>query len=139
MTDQALDRAMMPGELRGAGETLLVVEDDDSLRRLVTRILSRSGYEVLDTASANEALEICALYEGQVDLLITDVNMPEMAGNELARKVATAHPGMRTLFMSGAADDSITQHGFLTPGEGFVQKPFTSRELLEKVEHALLF
>jgi FixJ family two-component response regulator len=64
--------------------------------------------------------------------------MPEMAGNELASKVAEAHPGTRTLFMSGAADDSITRHGFLAPGEGFVQKPFTVEELLNKVGHALL-
>jgi CheY-like chemotaxis protein len=127
------------GSTRGAGETLLVVEDDDSLRRLITRILTRNGYEVLDTASSKEALTICDEHAGSIDLLLTDVNMPEMQGNELARRIAETHPGMRTLFMSGGADDSITRHGFLEPGEGFVQKPFSVEELLQKIGHALLY
>jgi CheY-like chemotaxis protein len=127
------------GSLKGAGETLLVVEDDDSLRRLIARILTRNGYEVLETSSSKEALGICNEHGGSIDLLLTDVNMPEMQGNELARRIAETHPGMRTLFMSGAADDSITRHGFLEPGEGFVQKPFSVEELLQKVGHALLY
>lgn len=138
MTEQATS-AGLRGGLQGAGETLLVVEDDHSLRRLVNRILSRNGYEVLDTASSHDALEICDHHAGSIDLLITDVNMPEMPGNELARRVAEKHPGIRTLFMSGGADESITRHGFLAPGEGFVQKPFTVDDLLDKVGHALLY
>lgn len=138
MTEQATTTAAS-ATLQGAGETLLVVEDDDSLRRLIARILTRNGYEVLETASSNAALGICDEHAGAIDLLITDVNMPEMPGNELARRVSESHPGLRTLFMSGAADDSITRHGFLQPGEGFVQKPFSVEELLSKVEHALLY
>lgn len=127
------------GLVKGAGETLLVVEDDDSLRRLVVRILTRNGYDVVETASAREALAICEMHGGTIDLLVTDVNMPEMAGNELARRVSESHPGIRTLFMSGAADDPITRHGVLEPGEGFVQKPFSVEQLLQKISHALLY
>ena len=116
----------------------MVVEDDDRVRRLLTRVLSGSRYDVIETASANEALEICKSRPGTIDLLITDVNMPEMAGDELARRVTETHPGIRTVFVSGGTDEVISSHGYLCPGEGFVQKPFTADELLDKVNRAIV-
>ena len=124
-------------------ETVLVVEDEDMLRNLVSRILRRKGYQVLEASHGHEAIEVCQHYEGPIDLLVTDVVMPAMSGRELARRLIGNNPSMRVLYMSGYTDDSLVLSGGLDSGgidgEGppFIQKPFTPTELSDEVREAL--
>jgi CheY-like chemotaxis protein len=122
---------------RGGGQTILVVEDEEAVRRLVQRILARSGYEVLVAESGNAALELIAAHEGQVDMLLTDVVMPHMSGKELATRLAEAGYEFPTLFMSGYTDQIITRNGQLSGDEDLILKPFDSGSLLSKITATL--
>jgi len=121
----------------GERETILLVEDEASLRELAARMLKDLGYQVLDASSPKEALELCESYKGNVDLLFTDVVMPLMNGRELSERIREMRPGVRTLFMSGYTSNAIAHHGVLEPGMEFIQKPFSMRELALKVKEAL--
>lgn len=125
-----------PGQTRGS-ETVLFVEDEESLRRLGERLLRAYGYEVLCAADAKEALKIMADRGRPVDLLVTDVVMPGMSGRELARELAGLKLAGRTLYMSGYTDDAIVKHGVLEPGIAFIYKPFTAEGLALKMREAL--
>src|SRR5581483_3380888 len=118
--------------LLGTG-TVLLVEDEDDLRRLGARILRSSGYIVLIAADGQEALKVLKQHANPVDLLITDVVMPGMSGRELARTIAKMNLARRTLFVSGYTDDAIVKHGVLDPGLAFLYKPFAPEALLRKV------
>ncbi len=127
---------------REISETVLVVEDEDMLRNLVSRILRRKGYQVMEASHGHEAIEVCQHYEGPIDLLVTDVVMPAMSGRELARRLIGNNPSMRVLYMSGYTDDSLVLSGGLdsgVDGDGppFIQKPFTPTELADEVREAL--
>ena len=91
----------------GGGETVLVAEDEDGVRHLVDRLLSRNGYKVLVACSGAEGLDIVRSYNGDIHLLITDVIMPNMSGRELAETLTTIHPGLLTMYMSGYPDQVI--------------------------------
>jgi PAS domain S-box-containing protein len=121
----------------GHGETILVVEDEASLRDLTSRILARSGYQVCVVASGSEA--VCRASDpGQpIDLLLTDVVMPEMLGNEVAARVAEIRPGVPALFMSGYAQPILDTHGIPAPHYDILEKPFTEAALLTRVRRAL--
>ena len=121
----------------GERETILLVEDEASLRELAARMLKDLGYQVLEASSPKEALELCESYKGNVDLLFTDVVMPLMNGRELSERIREMRPGVRTLFMSGYTSNAIAHHGVLEPGMEFIQKPFSMRELALKVKEAL--
>ncbi len=121
----------------GERETILLVEDEASLRKLAARMLKDLGYQVLEASSPKEALELCESYKGNVDLLFTDVVMPLMNGRELSERIREMRPGVRTLFMSGYTSNAIAHHGVLEPGMEFIQKPFSMRELALKVKEAL--
>jgi len=119
----------------GGSETILLVEDEASVRHLAQRLLERSGYRVLSAANGNEALRLCTADGEHIDLMITDVVMPQMRGGELARRAALARPGLRVLYMSGYTDDSIDTD--INGSISFLQKPFTLGELLGAVRTAL--
>ena len=123
-----------PAALSSAGtEIILLVEDNEALRKLATRVLEPGGYTVLGAASGEEALRLLQRREGPMHLLLSDVVMPGMSGRHLAEQVTRAHPAMKVLFMSGYTDDTVVRHGVLDAQVPFLKKPFTAAELLRKV------
>jgi PAS domain S-box-containing protein len=118
------------------GETILVAEDEDSLRESISKYLNERGYIVLKAANGQQALELADRHTGPIHLLLTDVIMPKMSGPELVRRLA-CRPGMVALFMSGYTDDAIVNHGVLQAGTAFVQKPFSLSALGRKVREIL--
>ncbi|WP_305788830.1 PAS domain-containing hybrid sensor histidine kinase/response regulator [Symbioplanes lichenis] len=123
--------------LTGNGETLLVVDDETALRDVAGRILSGAGYHVLAADGGPKALELAALHEGAIDLLVSDVVMPGMLGNELAERLVDARPDTRVLFMSGYAQPVLASQGTLDPGVALLEKPFTAEDLLAAVRRRL--
>jgi two-component system, cell cycle sensor histidine kinase and response regulator CckA len=118
-------------------ETILVVEDELAVRELVRKVLERSGYRVIVAATPREALDIVDKTPAAIDLLMSDVVLPQMGGRALAEQLTAKVPTMRTLYMSGYTDDAIVHHGVLDPGTPFLQKPFTARGLTGKVREVL--
>jgi PAS domain S-box-containing protein len=118
-------------------ETILVVEDDDSLRAVISKVLQRYGYNLLAAGNGNEALAVCGSAERPIHLLLTDVVMPRMSGRELAERLAPLHPETRVLYMSGYTDNAIVHHGVLEADLHFIQKPFKIIALLQKVREVL--
>ena len=125
------------GTARGAGETVLVVDDEPAVRVVTKRILQRSGYAVLEAAGGVEALDTLREHPGPVHLLLTDVIMPEMNGREVAQRVRGQRPGIRIVYMSGYSPEAIAHDGLLDEGAAFVRKPFESGLLLQTVRRAL--
>ena len=121
----------------GGTETILLVEDQPEVRAIARTILSRQGYTVLDADGGVAALKIVNAHEGQIDMLLTDVIMPVIGGQELARQVLEMRPGVHVLFASGYTDDVLIQQGVLQPGAEWIQKPFTRESLLQKVRGVL--
>jgi two-component system cell cycle sensor histidine kinase/response regulator CckA len=121
--------------LTGHGATVLVVEDEDALREVTCRILRRGGYTVLAADGGDEALRLVA--ENAVDVLLTDVIMPNMLGKDLADAVRSRWPGTRVLFMSGYAQPVLTTHGTLAADVHLLEKPFTSAELMRALHDEL--
>ncbi len=117
--------------------TILVVEDEAGIRALVRKILRRQGYEVLEAANGQDALALCREHGQRVELLITDVLMPQMGGRELVERLQTQGHDMKVLYVSGYTDDSTVYSGDLPPGTAFLQKPFTLGSLLDKVKEVL--
>jgi two-component system cell cycle sensor histidine kinase/response regulator CckA len=123
--------------VRGGHETILLVEDDERVRKLVHEMLMRSGYTVILASSPEEALNLAVSVTDRVDLLLTDVVMPGMSGRLLAERIADRHPEIRVLYMSGYTDDAIVHHGVLDPGVAFLQKPFTPATFARAIREAL--
>jgi two-component system cell cycle sensor histidine kinase/response regulator CckA len=121
----------------GGSETVLLVEDEQSVRTLVRRILESYGYTVIEASGAAQALEAARRWEGPIHLILTDVVMPEMGGSELAPRVAELRPDVRVIFMSGYTDDAILRQGLIAEGGHFLQKPFTPEVLARKVREVL--
>ena len=122
---------------RGHDETILLVEDEASLRELTRRILTRSGYQVCVAASGGEAVQRASNPAQPIDLLLTDVVMPEMLGNEVAVRVGAIRPGLPALFMSGYAQPILDSHGVPAPRYDILEKPFTEAALLTRVRQAM--
>ena len=123
-------------ERRGT-ETVLVVEDEVTIRKLVRNILEANGYSVLEATSGVEALLICSAHEGPIHLVLTDVVMPQMSGPELALQWAERRPETKIIYMSGYTNNAIGNHGLLDGNLAFIEKPFTPRALEEKVREVL--
>ena len=122
---------------RPGSETVLLVEDEEIVRKLVCEMLETAGYEVLQAADGSEAIALADRHERTIDLLMTDVVMPGLSGQELARRLAERRPTMRVLFTSGYTEDAITNHGVLSPGTSFLEKPFTAAALGQKLRELL--
>ena len=126
-----------PSRHRSSRHTALVVEDEDALREVTRRLLTRQGYTVITAANGAEAITAALSYQGTIDLLITDVIMPQMLGREAAEKIQQTRPDIRVLYMSGYAQPFLASQGRLDPGVTLLDKPFTERELLDKVDAVL--
>jgi PAS domain S-box-containing protein len=126
-----------PETAPGGSETVLIVEDDNPLRKLLQRILQQHGYSVLEAENGEDALRVSEAYAGSVDLLITDVVMPGMGGRETAERLQSIYPSMKVLYTSGYTDNAIVHHGVLATGLNFLQKPFSLEDLARKAREIL--
>jgi DNA-binding NtrC family response regulator len=124
-------------EVRGGVETILLVEDEPSLRELNSEVLREYGYDVLPAHSAAHALEVAARHAAPIGLLLTDVVMPGESGSELARRLLALRPAMKLLYMSGYASDALVQHGVSEATAAFIEKPFAPSALARKVREVL--
>jgi signal transduction histidine kinase len=122
--------------VRGRG-TVLLVEDEETVRRIAERVLTRGGYDVLTAAEGAEAMALSRQHSGTIQVLVTDLVMPRMNGSDLARRLMAERPGIRVLFISGYDRDAARTAGPLEPGTDFIQKPFTPELLLERVGRLL--
>ena len=118
-------------------ETILLVEDEPSILRMTRMMLERNGYSIISAASPSEALEKATQYSGSIDLLMTDVVMPEMNGRNLAVKITEFHPYIKLLFMSGYTAEVIGHQGMLDDGVAYIQKPFSMTDMTKKVRDVL--
>jgi two-component system cell cycle sensor histidine kinase/response regulator CckA len=121
----------------GGSETVLLVEDEESVRQLVRETLEGKGYKVLEAEHGEAALRTASDYHGPIDMLITDVVMPGMSGRELAKQLSASDPGIKVLFLSGYTEDAVVHQGVLEAGTAFLQKPFTLQMLSRKVREVL--
>ena len=124
-------------ESPGGTETLIVCEDDAAVRELTARMLVAAGYHVLVAPDGVHALELAAQHAGPLELLITDVIMPDMNGRQLAEALGGVRPGVRTLFVSGYTSNVIAHHGVLDESVNFLEKPYSRRQLLQKIREVL--
>jgi CheY-like chemotaxis protein len=122
----------------GAG-TILVVDDDEQVRRVARGVLEERGYDVLDAACGDRALEQVARHHRRVDLVLTDVVLGRMSGRELIDRLKRSHPSLKALFMSGHGDDVIQQHGVTLGRDALLRKAFTPLDLARKVREALIW
>lgn len=118
-------------------ETILLVEDDESVRVLTSQILRNQGYQVLEAANGIDALQIAAGYAGEIHVILTDVIMPQMSGKELVARIEAIRPGIKTLFVSGYTNNVIVHHGILDRNICFLQKPFTNEDLARKLREVI--
>jgi CheY-like chemotaxis protein len=118
-------------------ETVLLVEDQAEVRTVTRETLRRHGYTVIEAASGADALGVAREHPGPIQLVLTDVVMPGMSGRQMAAEISVQRPGIRVLYTSGYTDEVIVHHGVLEPGLAFVQKPYTTDGLLQKVREVL--
>ena len=121
----------------GGSETVLVVEDEEAVRSLARRVLTNRGYTVIEAADGREALALVAAPEVSLDLVLTDVVMPELGGQELVSRLVDRHPGVRIVYMSGYTDSDKLLPAVIDPAYSFLQKPFSAESLAAKVREAL--
>ena len=137
-TDAAEPPAGRPAaDPAAVGQTVLVVDDEDGLRAIVGRILTKAGYQVITAGGGQQALALAAAHSGTIDALVTDVVMPITNGRELANALQAARPGLPVLFMSGYAAPLMTEQGLLDPGVTVLGKPFTQEDLLSALRTML--
>jgi two-component system cell cycle sensor histidine kinase/response regulator CckA len=123
--------------LPGGTESLLLVEDEASVRSSARRLLERHGYTVIEARHGAEALRMVEAGDRRIDLVITDLVMPEMGGRELVERLHARHPGLKVLFMSGYSERLVASGGIMPPGTGFVEKPFTVEQLMRRTREVL--
>jgi CheY-like chemotaxis protein len=130
---QPVSPALRPNEGK---ETILLVEDDDGVRRLIGHVLTRRGYRVLEAESGESALRVFDGSQIKIDLVLTDIVMPRMSGSELAEQLLDRRPGLKIVFMSGYTNDVLLRTGSLKPGMSFLQKPLRPDVLASKLREA---
>ena len=122
---------------RGTGETILVVEDEPAMREVTRRILSRSGYQVITAANGREAIQVATNHDGGIDVLVTDIVMPQMLGQEAAERIGALQPGVKVLFMSGYTRGVLDSKGIAAGEINLIQKPFTEESLLTRLRQVI--
>jgi PAS domain S-box-containing protein len=137
--DAPLDAGSLTRQLitHPGNETVLLVEDEEGVRTLMRQVLQKHGYNVLEARDGGEALVVCERHQGKIELLLTDVVLENMSGQDVAERLLRFRPDMKVLYVSGYADDAIVKHGVLTAGAAFLQKPFTTEALARKIRHVL--
>jgi PAS domain S-box-containing protein len=130
------DAGLAGSDLRGS-ETLLLVEDQEAVRRFSTLVLSSYGYHVLDASDGAAALALAAAHPGPIELLVTDVEMPGMSGREVAERLTALRPSIKVLYSSGYTEDVVVRRGVLRPGVSYLAKPFSPRDLAAKIRELL--
>jgi len=128
--------ARVQAAVRAGTETILLVEDEPGVRQLVREMLLRLGYTILEAGSGAEALRIFERHQG-INLLLTDVIMPQMSGRDLAERLRSLQPSLKVLYMSGYTDDMLAHHGVLEPNVFLLPKPFAPDELAAKLREVL--
>ena len=136
-TPETIEEAGVERTALSRGETVLLVEDEPAILQIGKLMLERLGYQVLPVSMPKDSIRLATDYPGSIDLLITDVVMPEMNGRELADQLRVIRPGLKILFMSGYTADAIAQHEVLNEQVNFIQKPFSKEDLAAKVRAAL--
>ena len=136
MTKLAETGKSLPDYRPGKG-TLLFVEDEESLRVVVGDFLSELGYRVLSATNGRDAIAVSSSYEGKIDLLLTDIVMPQMSGPELVRKLRSFRPAIKVMYISGYSENILASFEVSEPGTSLLQKPFTIKVLAAKLEEAL--
>jgi len=136
-TDLGKPAPMKSAGSAGGNETILLVEDDDRVRALVSNMLRKNGYTVLLASAGDQALEIAARHRGRIHLLLTDVVMPGLSGRILSERLTAARPDTSVLYMSGYSDDAILRHGVRKAAAHFIQKPFSIDALAHKIRETL--
>ena len=126
-----------PARALGGTETILLAEDEAAVRTLARRVLEKHGYKLLLAATGRDGVQVAEQHAAPIDLLVTDVVMPEMGGRELAQRLTARQPGLKVLFLSGYTDDAIVHHGVLDAGVAFLQKPFKPDDLVRKIRAVL--
>jgi two-component system cell cycle sensor histidine kinase/response regulator CckA len=137
--DEPVTAASEPADTAAARgtETVLVVEDDEAVRKLTGQTLRKYGYQVLEAANGGEALLHCERRAEPIPLMITDIVMPQMSGPELAVRLRQMQPDMKVIYTSGYTDDAVVRHGLLDQSMAFLQKPFAPPVLARKVREVL--
>ncbi|HVQ77894.1 MAG TPA: ATP-binding protein [Candidatus Binatia bacterium] len=130
-------REEAPGPLLRGVETVLLVEDEASLREMLREILEANGYSVLVAREGTEAVQMAAAHAGPIEIIVIDVIMPGMAGPKIVDLVARTRPEVKVLFISGYSDEAVTRHGLIGPRRAFLSKPFGPEVLLRKVRESL--
>jgi DNA-binding NtrC family response regulator len=118
-------------------ETILLVEDENAVRQSTGQFLRLNGYTVVDAKDGKDALRVAKNHAGTIDLMITDVVMPHLGGAKLAAQLASTHPGMKVLFVSGYAETTVLRHGPIDVTNSFLQKPFGLKSLAVKIRQVL--
>jgi CheY-like chemotaxis protein len=134
---EPLTEPVLAAETLRGSETVLVVEDQPEVRKLTLAMLESQGYRLLEAASGSEALSLSERYREPIHLLITDVAMPGMTGKELATRLVTLRPSLRTLYTSGYTANAIAHEGVLDAGVAYLPKPFSAAQLAAKVREVL--
>jgi CheY-like chemotaxis protein len=134
---EAIAVPQAPVQPRKGDGTILVVEDDDAVRRMTREFLKISGYTVLEARSGADAIQFMERREQPIDLVLTDVLMPGMKGRELVERLAKLRSGIKVLYMSAYTEDAAINIGVLSPGTAFIEKPFSPDDLANKVREVL--
>jgi CheY-like chemotaxis protein len=135
---EPLAKTLRDGPLKRGTETLLIVEDEPSVRNLACEVLRTQGYEVLTASNGQDALHTAHAHKGSpVSLVVTDVIMPVMGGKVMAEWLKTSYPNLKVLFTSGYTNDALAEHGVLEPGIAFLPKPYTPAILTRKIREML--